>query len=192
MTGEEKRIKTALEIALERAQKIRVSPEELEKINYVSEGKKIAGKYLKEEDFDLRKIFKEYQEKIKEYVREGAQSLLQMKLTLPRNEKIKKENKKVLKGILILGKDKKKTEKICKRIETLFNTYEKERGKEYEKTKAEVELHLREAKETLEELGFNIEIENQPEFKKRWTEVSEILDSNYGKLLEEYIRGLDS
>jgi len=190
MAGEGKRIKTALEIALERAQKIKVSPEKLEKINYISEGKKIAGKYLKEEDFDLRKIFEEYQGKIKGYVREGAQSLLRMKLTLPRSERIKKENKKALKGILILGKDKKKTEKICKKIETLFNTYEKEKEEEYEKMKAEVELHLREARETLEELGFNIEIENQPEFKKRWTEVSEILDSNYEKLLEGYIENL--
>ena len=190
MTGEGKRIKTALEIALERAQKIKVSPEELEKINYISEGKKIAGKYLKEEDFDLRKIFEEYQEKVKEYVREGAKSLLQMKLTLPRSEKIKKENKKVLKGILILEKDKKKTEKICKKIEILLNTYEKERKREYEKIKAEVELHLREAKETLGELGFNIEIENQPEFKERWSEISEILDSNYEKLLKEHIKKL--
>jgi len=192
MEREKKKIKTALEVALERAQKIKISPKELERISYISKGKEIAGKYLREESFNLKRAFEEYQGEVKECVREGALSLLRMKLTLPKSEGIKRENKRAIKGILLLGKDKKETEKICRKIENLFNIFEKEREKQYEKVKAEVELHLREARETLEEMGFSIEIENQPEFKKRWFEVLERLTEDYEKLLREYKKELES
>jgi len=163
----------------------------LERISYISKGKEIVGKYLREESFNLKRAFEEYQGEVKECVREGALSLLRMKLTLPKSEGIKRENERAIKGILLLGKDKKKTEKICRKIENLFNIFEKEREKQYEKVKAEVELSLREARETLEEMGFSIEIENQPEFKKRWLEVLERLTEDYEELLREYKKELE-
>lgn len=192
MEREKKKIKTALEVALERAQKIKISPKELERVSYISKGKEIAGKYLREESFNLKRAFEEYQGEVKECVREGALSLLRMKLTLPKSEGIKRENERAIRGILLLGKDKKETEKICRKIENLFNIFEKEREKQYEKVKAEVELSFREARETLEEMGFSIEIENQPEFKKRWLEVLERLTEDYEELLREYKKELES
>jgi len=59
------RIKTALEIAMERAQRIKISPEGLEKQRYIEEGKRLASKYLKSNDFDLGGVLNTYKGKAK-------------------------------------------------------------------------------------------------------------------------------
>jgi len=183
MTDKGDRIKTALEIAMERAQKIKVSKEELDRQKYIDEGRKLAGRYLTHEDFDLENALGFYKGKIRGWVEEGVRSVFHMKLTLPKNEQIKVENERVLKGMLLLKKDKRKVD----RIRMLFNSYEKNYEAAYERLKMEFESRLGETKRTLENLGFTVEVEDQPQFKEKWAQVVGELDLKYEEVLKQYL-----
>jgi len=183
MTDRGGRIKTALEIAMERAQKIKVSREELDRQRYIDEGRNLAGRYLTHEGFDLESALTSYKGKIRDWVEEGVRSVFYMKLTLPKNERIKVENERVLRGMLLLEKDKRKVD----RIRMLFSSYEKTCEAAYERLKTGFESRLGETKRTLENLGFTVEIENQPQFKEKWAQVVGELDLKYDEVLKQYL-----
>jgi hypothetical protein len=190
MDNTNNRIKTALEIAMERAQRIKISPEGLEKQRYIEEGKKLASKYLKSNDFDLESILNTYKGKAKNWVKEGAQFIFRMKLTLPRTKQIKMENERAMKGMVILQEDKKKAKNLSHKIEMLFNSYERERKLLYERVKAEFEAGIEEAKEALEGLGLRVEVENQPQFQKKWSQILGELELKYQGMLKGYLEAL--
>ncbi len=189
-------IKSALEIAMEKVEKLgEATDEERLKWKYVPEGEKIAASYLKEK-INLVAELSQYEEKTKKYVMGGAAEILVRNISLPKNDFIKKQNKKTMDGLKLLKSDKVKAENIFSKIRYLFNHYEKEgeqqRKQAYESLKADVANKIQQAlQQQLSPLiSMKIDVERQPQFQQEWRKLQMQLDSPYLTHLNEYKREL--
>ncbi len=194
--GEE--IKSALEIALEKAEKLGgATEEERLKWKYVPEGGKLAARYLKQ-DLNLVVELSQYEENAKKHVIEGAKDILIRNINLPRNNLARKNNKRALDGLKILKSDKVGVENVYSRIRRIFDHYveqgEQQKKQAYESLKAEIEIRMQQAvKQQLGSFaGIKIDVERQPQFQEEWHKLQTQLDLQYIKLLDEYKQELSA
>jgi len=191
-------IKSALEIAMEKVEKLGgVTEEERLKWKYVPEGEKLAAKYL-EQDLNLLAELGRYEEKARKYVIEGAQDILTRNINLPKNDSTRRNNKKAMEGLKILKNDKVSVENVYSRIRRIFDHYveqgEQQRKQAYESLKAELEDKIMQAvKQQLGPFaGIKVDVESQPQFQEEWRKVQTQLDLQYIKLLDEYKQELSA
>jgi len=191
-------IKSALEIAMEKAEKLgKVTEEERLKWKYVPEGEKLAARYLKQ-DLNLVVELGQYEENAKKHVIEGAKDILIRNINLPRNNLAGKNNKRALDGLKILKSDKVGVENVYSRIRRLFDHYseqgEQQKKQAYESLKAEFETRMQQAvKQQLGSFaGIKIDVERQPQFQEEWHKLQAQLDLQYIKLLDEYKQELSA
>ena len=188
--GEE--IKSALEIAMEKVEKLGgVTEEERLKWKYVPEGEKLAARYLKQ-GLNLLAELGRYEEKARKYVIEGAQDILTRNINLPKNDIARRNNRRAMDGLKILKNDKVSVENIYSRLRRIFDHYaeqgEQQRKQAYESLKAEVEDRIMQAvKQQLGPFaGIKVDVESQPQFQEEWRKVQTQLDLQYIKLLDEF------
>jgi len=184
-------IKSALEIAMEKAEKLgTVSEEERLKWKHVPEGEKLAARYLKQ-NLNLVAELNQYEENAKRYVVQGAKDVLIRNISLPKNDLAKRSNKRAMEGLKTLKRDKVGVENVYSRIRRIFDHYieqgEQQRKQAYESLKAEFETKIQEAvKQQLGSFaGIKIDAERQPQFQEEWYKLQSQLDSQYVKLLDE-------
>jgi len=194
--GEE--IKSALEIAMEKTEKLgKVTEEERLKWKYVPEGEGLAARYLKQ-DLNLVVELGQYEENAKKHVIEGAKDILIRNINLPKNNLARKNNKRALDGLKILKNDKVGVENVYSRIRRVFDHYieqgEQQRKQAYESLKAEFEIRMQQAvKQQLGSFaGIKIDVERQPQFQEEWHKLQTQLDLQYIKLLDEYKQELSA
>ncbi len=189
-------IKSAREIALEKAARIgNATEEERLKWKYTPEGEHLAASYLKE-DHNLVAELSQYPERVRKYVAQGGSEVLIRNISLPKNDSIKKNNKRAMDGLKMLKNEKAKVENVFSKIRFLFEHYAKEgeqqRKQAYQALKADLEGKVQQALQ--QQLGSlaktKIDIENQPEFQVEWRKVLTELDSSYITYLNEYKREL--
>ncbi len=189
-------IKSALEIAMEKVEKIgEPTEEELLKWKYVPEGEKLAVKYLTK-DCNLVAEMSRYQENVRKYIIEGAAEILIRNISLPKNDVAKSNNKRVMDGLKNLKSDKVSVENVYSRIRHIFNHYaeqgEQQRKEAYESLKVEFEAQVQQ--QVQQQLGslmqVKIDVEKQPQFQQEWRKMQAQLDSQYLNLLDEYKREL--
>ncbi len=185
-------IKSALEIAMEKIEKLgEATDEERLKWKYVPEGEKLAARYLKQ-DCNLVTELSQYQETARKYVADGAGDILIRNINLPKDDLAKKNNKQVMDGLKNLKSNKIATENVYSKIRRIFNHYieqgEQQRKEAYEALKIEFEDKMQQAAQ--QQLGslmrFGIDVERQPQFQEEWRKMQTQLDSQYLKLLDEY------
>lgn len=186
-------IKSALEIAMEKIEKLgSVSEEERLKWKYVPEGKKLAARYIKG-DGNLNVELKKYEENAKKYVIGGASEILVKNIDLPRDDLIKKNNKRAMEGLKSLKSDKIAVENVFSKIRRIFDHYagegEQQRRQACESLKSEFGAKIQQAMQ--QQLGTsaamaNMDIERQPQFQEEWRHLQTKLDLQYIKLLDEY------
>jgi hypothetical protein len=185
-------MKSALERAMERAESLgKASEEDLRKWKYLPEGEKLAAMYLKNE-CDLLTEIGRYDDDARKLVSEGAQAILVKNIDLPRNEQVKRVNKKAMETIKELKRDKVSLENVYTKIRRAFNHYEQEgeqqRRQAYEAVKRNVEEKMRMALQ--QQLGtsasMKINVESQPQFKQELHQALAQLESQYLTLLGEY------
>lgn len=184
-------IKSALEIAMEKAEKLgTVSEEERLKWKHVPEGEKLAARYLKQ-NLNLVAELNQYEENAKRYVVQGAKDVLIRNISLPKDDLAKRSNKRAMEGLKTLKRDKVGVENVYSRIRRIFDHYieqgEQQRKQAYESLKAEFETKIQEAmKQQLGSFaGIKIDVERQPQFQEEWYKLQSQLDSQYVKLLDE-------
>jgi putative protein kinase ArgK-like GTPase of G3E family len=191
-------IKSALEIAMEKAEKLgKATDEERLKWKYVPEGEKLAAKYIKQ-DCNLVAELSKYEENVTRYVREGAVDILVRNINLPRNDVAKRNNKKAMDGLKTLKSDKVGVENIYTKLRRIFEYYmetgEQQRKQAYEVLKTEFEARMQQAVQ--QQLGpvpgIKIDVEREPQFQEEWRKIQAQLDSQYIKLLDEYKQELRS
>ncbi len=189
-------IKSAREIAMEKIEKLgEPTEEELLRWKNVPRGEELAGKYLKE-DVNLQTGLGNYPEDVRKYVMEGASQILIRNIDLPKNDVIKKNNRKAMDGLKTLKKDKVGVENVYSKIRNIFNHYEQEgeqqRKQAYESLKSEYEDKMQQAIQ--QQLGtfvpVKIDVERQPQFNQEWRKILIQMDSQYMTLLNEYKREL--
>lgn len=189
-------IKSALEIAMEKVEKLgEATEEERLKWTHVPEGEKLANRYLKE-NLNLVVKLNRYQENIRKYIMEGTAEVLIRNLGLPKNDVAKKNNRRAMDGLKMLKNDKVNVENVYSKIRYLFNHYteqgEQQRQQAYASLKTELEARIQqEAQQQLDPLmGMKIDVERQPQFQQEWRKIQTQLDSQYLTHLNEYKREL--
>jgi hypothetical protein len=191
-------IKSAREIALEKAAKIgEATEEERLRWKYVPEGEKLAAKYLKQ-NLSLTAELGKYEEKVASYIKEGATDILLRNINLPQNDLVRRNNKKAMEGLKSLKKDKVAVENIYSKIRNLFSHYteqgEQQRRQAYEQLKANFGAKVQQAiqQQMGTAAGIKIDIESQPQFQEEWRKLLVHLDSQYISLLNEYKQELST
>ncbi len=167
------------------------SEEERRKWKNVPAGEKLATKYLKE-DTNLVAELSHYPENDRKYVVEGAAAVLIRNLGLPKNDALKKMNRRVMDGLKVMKSDKVAVENVYSRIRNIFNHYneqgEQQRRSAYESLKAQAEANIQQQMQ--QQLGMmsrvKIDVERQPQFQQEWRKIQHQLDSQYLTLLKEY------
>jgi hypothetical protein len=187
---DDQKIKTALEIALEKASKISIPEEELERDKCIEEGKLIAARYLqrKIKKTNLKEEVEKFEKSFQVYVKEGIQSIFLLNITLPDNESTKREIRYILEGIVMLKQDVQSALQVCSEIEELLTEYSRIKNEAYKTLKHKFSLQLRETQKMLEEqtgLKIKIDVERQPEFQKLWSETIAQINEEFEQQLRE-------
>ncbi len=185
-------IKSALEIAMEKVEKLgEATDEERLRWKYVPEGEKLAAKYIAE-DVNLVSELGRYEEKAKKYVIKGAVDIMARNINLPRNDPAKRNSKRAMEGLKTLKSDKVDVENVYTKIRRIFSHYteqgEQQRKQAYESLKAQFEAKVQQAIQQQMGLpiGVKIDVERQPQFQEEWRKIQSQLDLQYLKLLDEY------
>jgi hypothetical protein len=184
-------IKSAREIAMEKIEKLgEPTQEERLKWKYVPQGEELAAKYLKESINMLHELG-QHPEDIRKYIIEGASQILVRNMDLPKNDVVKKNNKKAMDGLKILKSDKAGLENVFSRIRNIFNHYENEgkqqRKQAYESLKIDFENKIQQAIQ--QQIGTfmpsKVDVEAHPQFNQEWLKITNQMDSQYISLLNE-------
>ena len=191
-------IKSALEIAMEKVEKLeQATEEERLKWKYVPEGEKLAARYLRE-DCNLVIELGKYEEKVRRYIIEGAGDILIRNINLPKNDLAKGNNRRAMEGLKSLRSDKVAVENVYSKLRQIFNHYveqgEQQRKQAYEALKTEFEAKVRQAMQQQLGLitGVKIDVEKQPQFQEEWRQMQTQLDSQYYKFLDDYKQELSA
>lgn len=191
-------IKSAFEIAMEKASKIEnATPEERVKWKFFPKGEQLAAKYLKE-DVNILSDLNGYKGEERVYVTQGAVEVLARSIDLPRNDAVKKANRKAMDGLKLVKKDKSGVENIYSKVRFVFNHYteqgEQQRKQAYEQLKVQFAAKLQQAMQ--QQMGANVRmnpnvnIERHPQFQDEWRRVQIQLEQQYIDHLNEYRREL--
>ena len=185
-------IKSAIEIAMEKVEKLdKATEEERLSWKYIPEGERLAAKYLKQ-DCNLVVEMSQYEENIAKYVIEGASDILIRSISLPKNDSAKSNNRKAMDGLKNLKSDKVGVENVFSQIRRIFNHYvgqgEQQRKQAYESLKTKYEYNIQQAiqQEMGSLAGIKIDMETYPQFQEEWLKTQAQLDTQYLKHLDEY------
>jgi hypothetical protein len=191
-------IKSAYEIAMEKINNIEsATAEEKMQWKFVPKGETLAAKYMKD-DINLPTELAKFTDEEKKYAMQGISSILARNIDLPKNDAVKKNNKKAMDGLSAIKKDKKGLENVFSKIRYIFNHYaeqgEAQKKAAYEQVKEEFAMKLQQA---LAQQGSaakisNIDIERQPQFQEEWRKMLIRIDAQYLQHLNEYKRELQA
>jgi len=189
-------VKSAYEIAMEKIKEIEpATTEERMKWKFVPKGEELAGKYMKD-DVNLVVELSKYNEQEKKYVMQGISSILIRNIDLPKNEAVKKNNRKAMDGIKLIKKDKTAVENVFSKIRYIFNHYaeqgEAQKKEAYEQVKEQFAMKLQQA--VRQQTGTNamadVNVEQLPQFQEEWRKTLLRLDSQYVQHLTDYKHAL--
>lgn len=191
-------IKSAAEIAMEKAEKLgEATDEERLGWKYVPEGRKLAVKYIKQGSNLVLELSK-YEENIKKHIIQGASGVLIGSIGLPSNDIARKNNKRVMDGLKVIKSDKASVENVYSKIRRIFDHYagqgEQQKSQAYQSLKADFEAKARQAlqQQAGSLIGAKIDVERQPQFQEEWRKAQAQLDSQYLALLSEYKQELSA
>jgi len=187
-------IKSAREIAMEKLEKLGEATEE-ERLKWKLEpkGKELAARYLKE-DRNLIAELSKYKDEERQYIVAAASEVLVRNVELPRNDVIRRTNKKAMDGLKLIKNDKVGVENAHSRIRQIFTHYteqgEQQRRQAYEQLRTQFEARVQQALQ--QQLGtaarMRVDVERQPQFQEEWRRLQLQLDAPYLEHLTEYRR----
>ena len=178
-------VKSAYEIAMEKIKDIEPATlEERLKWKFVPKGEQLAGKYMKD-DANMTTELGKYSEQEKKYVLQGVSAILIRNIDLPKNDAVKKNNRKAMDGIKLIKKDKTAVENVFSKIRYIFNHYaeqgEAQKKEAYEQVKEQFAMKLQQAVQ--QQMGTNaqmdINVEQHPQFQEEWRKALLRLDAQY-------------
>lgn len=186
-----KRMKTALEIAMERAESLgETTPEQKLEYTLVPQGERLAAAYLRSEG-DLAGAVEECGAEGRPYLVRGMLKVLIHNIKLPRIEGDQQTNERVLQGIRLLKTDKKAADEIASRVQHICNSFTqyRQQGLEqvYQQTRERFQQKAQEALRMYSGVSGNpmVNVESMPEFQQEWARVVAQFESQYEVPLEE-------
>jgi hypothetical protein len=175
-------MKSALDRAMERADRIQIPEEKLKEMEYRSEGERIAARFFKEPDCDLEAVLGDCDLNARQYILKALESILLQNLVLPRKESDITGNEKAFKGLSAIKKDKSAIQQAREQLENLSNYYTQARKQHYDQLKAQFEAMQQ---QTGVSAAGNLHAEQTPEFQENWRQLSASLDAEYDKALDQ-------
>jgi len=129
---------------------------------------------------------------------QGISSILIRNIDLPKNDAVKKNNRKAMDGIKLIKKDKTAVENVFSKIRYIFNHYaeqgEAQKKEAYEQVKEQFAMKLQQAVQ--QQMGTNarmdINVEQHPQFQEEWRKTLLRLDAQYVQHLTEYKHALQA
>lgn len=180
-------MKSALDRAMERADRIELPEETLKEMKYRSEAEKVAAEFFKEPGYDLAHDLGKYDDEAKPYVSKALQSILLQNVILPKKDSDISANKRILEGISGLKKNRNAISQATEQLSNLSDYYVQARKQHYEQLKAEIEQAV--AQQYRQQTGAhppgNLNVEQTPQFQENWRQVSAQLDREYDKALAQ-------
>jgi hypothetical protein len=187
------KIKTAMELAMERTADVKVDKEAVRKDEYTRKGKSAAARYLNNPKSDSLNDEVEALEGIdRDWVRSGIVDTLLANLTLPRIETDLNRLPKITDGLKGLSKGKgdeaKNLDYLLNQFTELFKQYLQNVEQLAEQLKTQWEPRLRQKEQQMKQkTGQTVSLtpEQDPEFAKVLTEELARMDAQFGEVLSQ-------
>ncbi|MDD5451094.1 MAG: hypothetical protein PHT49_04295 [Desulfovibrionales bacterium] len=182
-------IKSALEKAMERAEKIgRATEEELKENLYLDEGRRLAARYLRGEDMEFTKALEQKPAEARPYILKGMVETLLRNIVLPRDEDIEEGVKRAMQGMLTLKKNNSQARRIMAQIEEAFRQYKQTISDVRKQLRARFEMKMGNVQKQLEEqahMKVKIDPEQLPQFQEEWLKISAEINAQFDAFLEQ-------
>ena len=187
------KIKSALELALERTANVKIDKKAVRKEEYTRKGKSAAGQYLNDpKSVSLKDEIDSLKGDDQAWVKGGIVDTLLANLTLPRNEDDLSRLPLIVDGLKSLGKSRSSESKnldyLMSQYADLFKQYLENLGRLEEQLRAQWEPRLRQKEEQLKkQTGQTVKLtpEQDPEFGKVLSEELSRIDAQYAEVLSQ-------
>lgn len=182
-------IKSALEMAMEKAEKIgRASEEEIKVGMYLDEGRRLAARYLREEELNLIELLESQPSASRAQVKKGMEETLLRNIILPREEDSEQNSRRAMKGLLKLKKNSVKAQKALGYIEEIFRHYRRAMEDARRQLANQFETKMKDLEQQLGQqlrTKASIDIEDQPQFQEQMLQLSGEVGEHFNRLLEQ-------
>ncbi|WP_038057917.1 hypothetical protein [Thermodesulfobacterium hydrogeniphilum] len=190
-------IRSTLEIALEKAEKIgKASKEELEVLKLQEEAQRLTAKFLREDfpefEKEIHKLLENKTSQQKKAVLKSIIGVFLKNIVLPYTQYQLDDAKKALEGLKLLFKKIPDISRLCQEIEKLLNEYYLHKETIYNELSKRFSAGIEALEQALSnQMGTEVKInvEEHPQFKEEWNKIKEKLDEEYGKQLE-YLKNI--
>ncbi len=179
-------IKSAVEIALERTESVKIDREALEADRARKEGKMLASRFLSEPEASLKDGFAGKDARITRWMREGVTEALLSNLVLPQDAHAARRVKRIAEGFAAMGKNDRRLQQTFGQLEGFFKEYVEERerlremvNKQYEPVRKQKEAEL------AQRMGQQVRIDPQsdPDYVKALRRALGTIEDRYGSVL---------
>ncbi|MGE4525533.1 MAG: DUF6657 family protein [Sphaerochaeta sp.] len=184
-------IKSAWELALEKAENLQVDPVKIKRDLKVKEGRQLAGTFLSDIDATKESTKKQYDAvpiEDKEAFKEGMALTMLSNLALPRSAAFKESFAKVLDLGMILGEGNEQLEQLLGQLEGFFSQYLENQEDLVERLKQQYAPALQQKEAQLRKQygpNFTLRPEQDPEFMKLLDKQLSQLDEQYTNILTQ-------
>ncbi len=189
-----KEIKSTLEIALEKAEKIgKASREELELERIKEQAQKLAAKFMENQQLNLKEelisLTADKPDIFKKSAFKAVMEVFLRNIVLPRGEHQLQNAEIALQGIKSLFQNLPEVDKLCAEVEKLLKEYYQHLLAIYEELKRRFAAGVEDLQKAIsEQMGTEVKIsvEEHPQFKEEWQKIKDRLDQEYGRPLEYF------
>jgi hypothetical protein len=180
-------IKSALELALEKAEKYgRASQEEMNLAQYRDQASRLAVQYLKGEG-DLKADLKSLPPPAQAAARQAVKEVLLRNLGLPRGNTVDPRQDRALEGLLLVADQPKAMAQLQTEMEQILQTFLQVRNNALQQLKSRFAAGVGQVQKALEaqfRQKVNLEVENLPQFQEEWRRFQGQLLEQFGPMLE--------
>lgn len=182
------KIKSALELALEKTGELSINSETLRLNSLKKEGRVIASRYLRKELTDLKGALKEKNPSDRAALAEGITETLLANLILPRRESDLEILSPLEKALIETGLDKKMVQEVFRQLAQIFQQYLQTIDQMTAMLKKQYEPQLRAKEQKLRQQtgqDIRIEAERDPEFNRILADRLGALEDQYQQVLHQ-------
>ncbi len=186
-------IKSTLEIAMEKAEKIgRASKEEIKREELIKQGRRLAARFLQAKDFSLAEELARLEPNDRPLILKGAVDTLLYNIVFPKDEQDLQELRRVLEGLVIIFAQFPEVRKLAQEVEKLLSLYYQHYQQLYEQFKQQFQAQALQMEEALsQQLGAQVKVppEMTPQFQEEWRKVKDKLQQQFKPQLD-YLKNL--
>jgi hypothetical protein len=180
-------IKSALELALEKAEKYgRATKEELTRGQFRDQGRQLAVNFLKEGG-DLEAEISSLPAPAQEEARAAIKEVLLRNIALPRNGELESRMAQALAGLMLVARDKKAMARQKAELEQLLQNFLQVRNNALQQLKARFGAGISQMQRALEaqmRQKVKLEVEHLPQFQEEWRRFQGQLLDQFEPMLE--------